>query len=136
MSGSDDPVSAAPAYLLEFSVEGGCLRAASSGVIGTVDATMGLFRDIAAELRRVRARSVLIVDSTSGIVPDADGFALVATAMEGEGFEGIRVAYVDVGGTALARVEVGEIVARGHGYRLRVFDNESVARIWLHYGRD
>lgn len=132
----DAPPTAAPSFTLEFSVEGGCLRVASNGVIGTVEATLQLFRDIAVELRRVQARTVLIVDSTSGEVPDASGFDVVATAMEGEGFEDVRVAYVDVGGTAIARMEVGEIVARGHGYHLRVFDNEAVARIWLHYGRD
>jgi hypothetical protein len=79
---------------------------------------------------------VLIVDSSSGVVPDARGFDVVARAVEGEGFEDVRIAYVDVGGSAIERVEVGEIVARSHGYRLRVFDNEAQARIWLHYGRD
>jgi hypothetical protein len=123
-------------YTLEFSVADGCLRAASSGTIDTVEATVQLFRDVAAELRRVGARTVLIVDSTRGAVPDARGFHAVATAMEGEGYEHVRIAYVDVGGSAIARVEVGEIVARTHGYRLRVFDNEAQARLWLHYGRD
>ncbi|TDK21530.1 hypothetical protein E2F46_14955 [Luteimonas aestuarii] len=125
-----------PTYAIEFSVEGGCLRAVSTGVIDTLEGAIGLFRDIAVELRRVGARTVLIVDETSGIVPDADGFDALAREMAGEGYEGIRVAYVDVAGTALARVEVGEIVARIHGYRLRVFDNEAQAHIWLHYGRD
>lgn len=125
-----------PTYALAFNVEGGCLRAVSTGVIDTLEATIGLFRDIAVELRRVGARTVLIVDETSGIVPDAAGFDALAAAMAGEGYEDVRVAYVDVAGTAIARVEVGELAARRHGYRLRVFDNEAQAHIWLHYGRD
>jgi hypothetical protein len=128
-------VSGAP-FSVGFGVEGGCLRAAPTGVIATVEDAIALFRAVAAERRRVGARSVLIVDQTSGIVPDAGGFERLAAAMAGEGFEDVRVAYVDVAGTAIARVEVGEIVARSHGYRLRVFDNEAQARIWLRYGRD
>lgn len=136
MSGGGDGAGAARPYALEFSVAGGCLRAASSGVVATVEATVQLFQDVAAELRRVDARTVLIVDSSSGTVPDAHGFDAVATALEGEGYEHVRIAYVDVGGNEIARVEVGEIVARSHGYRLRVFDNEAQAHLWLHYGRD
>jgi hypothetical protein len=136
MSGAGARTGAARPYALAFSVADGCLRVASSGVIGTVEATVQLFRDVAAELRKVGARSVLIVDSASGAVPDARGFHAVATALQGEGYERVRVAYVDVGGSAIARVEVGEIVARTRGYRLRVFDNEAQARLWLHYGGD
>jgi hypothetical protein len=48
MSGSSERAAAARSYVLAFSLERGCLRAASSGVIGTVEATVQLFRDIAA----------------------------------------------------------------------------------------
>lgn len=135
MSGGDGDGAARP-YTLEFSVAGGCLRVVSSGMIETVEATVQLFRDVATELRRVGARTVMIVDSSSGTVPDARGFLAVATALAGEGYERVRIAYVDVGGNAIARVEVGEIVARSHGYHLRVFSNETQAHLWLHYGRD
>lgn len=123
-------------FALDFRMEGGTLRVESSGVIDTLATTIDFFRDIAAGLRRANARSLLIVDRTSGVVPDAREFDTLAATLKDEGFEGVRIAFVDVAATAIARIEVGEIVARGHGYLFRVFDNEALARVWLRYGRD
>lgn len=121
---------------LRFEVRDGCLCVRSSGTIDTLEEIIGFFRRIAAELRRVRAGGLLIVDSTEGAVPDADGFEMLAGSLHNEGFEGVRIAFVDVKGTAIGRIEVGEIVARRHGYHFRVFDNEPLAWLWLRYGKD
>ena len=121
---------------LRFEVRNGSLCVRSSGTIDTLEATVDFFRRIAAELRRVRASTLLIVDSTDGTVPDAREFETMAGLLRNEGFEGVRTAFVDVKGTAVSRIEIGEIVARRHGYHFRVFDSEPLAWLWLRYGRD
>jgi hypothetical protein len=77
---------------------------------------------------------VLVIDHTFGVVPPEDQLRKLFASVEGQGFAGVRVAYVDARGTAINRMEVGEIMGREHGYECRVFDNEPRARIWLHYG--
>ena len=121
---------------LRFEVREGCLCVRSSGTIDTLEATIDFFRRIAIELRRVRAGGLLIVDSTDGTVPDAAEFETLAGSLRGEGLDGVRIAFVDVKGTAIGRIEVGEIVARRHGYHFRVFDSEPLAWLWLRYGKD
>ena len=121
---------------LRFEVREGCLCVRSSGTIDTLEATIDFFRRIAVELRRVRAGGLLIVDSTDGTVPDAAEFETLAGSLRGEGLDGVRIAFVDVKGTAIGRIEVGEIVARRHGYLFRVFDSEPLAWLWLRYGKD
>ena len=82
------------------------------------------------------ACQVAPTDSTDGVVPSAQEFETLATSIRDAGFDGVRVAYVDVKGTAVGRIEVGEIVARRHGYHFRVFDREPLAWLWLRYGRE
>ena len=135
-SAADAPGAAIAPVDLRFEVRDGCLCVRSSGTIDTLEATIDFFRRIAAELRRVRARTLLIVDSTGGTVPDAGEFETLAGSLRDEGFEGVRIAFVDVKGTAIGRIEIGEIVARRHGYHFRVFDSEPLAWLWLRYGRD
>jgi hypothetical protein len=55
-------------------------------------------------------------------------------AMTWEGFEQMRVAYVATPGRQMARVEVAEILARERGFNVRVFSNETDAKLWLRYG--
>ena len=123
-------------FEVQCRAEAGCLRAHVTGWVDTYEATLAFFRKIAVELRKVDVRRVLIVDETRGVVPTPDELERLALALKGEGFDGKRNAYVDVAATAIARIEAGEIRARAHGYRFRVFDNEHLARIWLRYGRE
>lgn len=124
------------AFELSYRYEGGCLDTRVTGGIDTLDAMVDMFMGIAAELRRQQPAALLVLDETTSMVPSAEQFVELARRMEGGGFDGVRTAYVDVRGNALARIEVGEIIAREHGYTLRVFDNEKLARIWLRYGQD
>ena len=64
-----------------------------------------------------------------------DAPAQLIAAMGGQGLGDIRIAYVDARGTAVSRMELGEIVGREHGYDCRVFGDESRARLWLDYGQ-
>lgn len=133
-SAAGTPGAAVAPVDLRFELRDGCLCVRSSGTIDTLEATIDFFRRIAAELRRVRARTLLIVDSTDGTVPDAGEFETLAGSLRDEGFEDVRIAFVDVKGTAIGRIEIGEIVARRHGYHFRVFDSEPLAWLWLRYG--
>lgn len=128
-SGSDDP-----GFDLRLETESSGLVANVTGRIDTLDALIAMFLRIAAELRRTGLRSVLVIDHTHGVVPPEDQLRKLVGAMEGQGYASVRMAYVDARGTAISRMEVGEIIGREHGYECRVFDNEARARIWLHYG--
>ena len=95
---------------------------------------IALFRAIGVELQRTGLRQLLVIDHSFGAVPPEEQLRKLFSSIEGQGFAKVRVAYVDARGTAISRMEVGEIMGREHGYECRVFDNEMRARIWLHYG--
>lgn len=123
-----------PGFDLRLETESSGLVANVTGRIDTLDDLIAMFLRIAAELRRTGLRSVLVIDHTHGVVPPEDQLRKLVGAMEGQGYASVRMAYVDARGTAISRMEVGEIIGREHGYECRVFDNEARARIWLHYG--
>ena len=131
-----DSPSTGAKYTLDFRFEGGCLTAEAGGRVATLEEAIAFFRDIAAELRKTGAKSLLIIDGSDGIVPDAHEFEILATSLAGAGFEGVRTAFVDADTNAIERIEVGEIIARGLGYQFRVFNSEALANLWLRYGRD
>ena len=95
---------------------------------------LAMFEALMAEVRRTGADRVLVIDHTLGVVPAEAGLRQLAASLAGLGFGAIRLAYVDARGTAVSRMELGEIIGREHGYDVRVFDNPARARIWLHYG--
>ncbi len=121
-------------FRVEFRLERGCLMADVTGWIETIDALIAMFLQVGAELRRTGLNRLLVIDHTRGVVPPEHELRKLMSAVEGHGFGSVRLAYVDARGTAVSRMEVGEILAREHGYACRIFDNEQVARIWLSYG--
>ena len=121
-------------FQLTCDTESSGLVANVTGRIDGVDALIALFMGIGAELRRTGLRQVMVIDHTFGVVPPEEQLHKLFASVEGQGFAQVRVAYVDARGTAISRMEVGEILGREHGYECRVFDNEARARIWLHYG--
>jgi hypothetical protein len=123
-----------PGFDLTMTTESRGLVAHATGRIDTLDALIALFLAIGAELRRTGLRKLLVIDHTFGAVPPEDQLRRLFSSVEGQGFAKVRVAYVDARGTAISRMEVGEIMGREHGYECRVFDNEARARIWMHYG--
>ena len=123
-----------PGFQLALNIESNGLVANVTGRIDSVDALIALFMMIGVELQRTGVRSLLVIDHTFGAVPPEDQLRRLFSSVEGQGFAEVRVAYVDARGTAVSRMEVGEIMGREQGYECRVFDNEARARIWLHYG--
>ena len=121
-------------FELKLDLESSGLVANVTGRIDGIEALIAMFMRIAAELRRTGLRQVLVIDHTFGVVPPEDQLKRLIDSVGGQGFTDARVAYVDVRGTAIIRMEMGEIIGREQGYECRVFDNESRARIWLSYG--
>ena len=121
-------------FQLTCDTESSGLVANVTGRIDSVDALIALFMKIGVELQRTGVRNLLVIDHTFGAVPPEDQLRRLFSSVEGQGFAEVRVAYVDARGTAVSRMEVGEIMGREQGYECRVFDNEARARIWLHYG--
>ena len=125
-----------PGFQLTLTTESSGLVANVTGWIDTADALIALFATIGADLQRTELRQLLVIDHTFGAVPPEDQLRRLFSSAAGQGFAQVRVAYVDARGTAVSRMEVGEIMGREYGYECRVFDNEARARIWLHYGGD
>jgi hypothetical protein len=123
-------------FEIAFRADGDCLVAEINGWIETIDALIAMFFKISGHLRDRQYTRLLVLDHTQGEVPSEHEMKKLMISMEGRGFSRVRVAYVDMRGTAVQRMEVGEILGREHGYDCRVFDNEQRARIWLHYGDD
>lgn len=119
---------------ISFRQDAACIIADVGGWIDSAGALIDLFLRSAGELYEANCRKLLVLDRTHGVVPaEADIRHLLATIV-GSGLESTRVAYVDVRGTAVGRLEAVEILAREHGFTCRVFDNPQRARIWLDYG--
>jgi hypothetical protein len=121
---------------IAFRAESNCLVAEVAGWLDGIDALIAMFMRIGVELRNTHCTRLLVLDHTRGVVPPEDEMKRLMIAVEDRGFGEVRVAYVDARGTAVSRMEVGEILGREHGYECRVFDNEQRARIWLNYGDD
>ena len=122
-------------YRICYRREGGLLRAHVTGVNGSLETTLAYWNELAAEVRRLPPRALLVVDDMEGDPPPPEQIAQFVQAMVGMGFEGVRVAYVEAHAHQVPDVEHGEILARELGFDARVFDNESRARIWLEYGQ-
>ena len=120
---------------IAFRQEGGSIVAEVSGWIDEIDALVDLFRQGASQLRKARCDRLLVIDRTRGVVPPEAEMRRMLAALEGSGLDCARIAWVDVRGTAVGRIEVAEILGRERGYDVQVFDNEQRARIWLDYGQ-
>ena len=128
------PDAPASQFSLRFKANGRLLEATVSGRVDGTGDTIALFLGLAGEVRRVAATRLLVIDHSEGVVPGEDGLRQLMAAMGGQGLQDIRLAYVDARGTAVGRMELGEIVGREHGYDCRVFGEASRARLWLEYG--
>ena len=124
----------ASAFTIGYELAGHELEASVDGRIDDAASLLAMFEALMAEVRRSGADRVLVIDHTQGVVPAEAGLRQLAAALGGLGFGAIRLTYVDARGTAVSRMELGEIIGREHGYDVRVFDNPARARIWLHYG--
>ena len=118
-------------YTITITPHGEGMRADVAGT-SSMRATMDYWRRIAAWAREHDAGTLLLVDRLVGApLTEADWLHLV-TSMRGEGLEKLRIAHVKPQG--LQEVEFCEIFARDSGIEARVFENETLAEVWLRYG--
>jgi hypothetical protein len=123
-------------FVLEFRDRPDYLFVRVTGVNGTLETTVAYWLAIAAEVRERRPARLLIRDDMLGEPPPPAELEKFVAAMAGQGFEGVRVAYVEADGEQVAQVEHGEILAREQGFDARVFGNEHLAELWLRYGEE
>ena len=125
----------APAsFRIDYRRQGSLLRAHVTGVNGTLATTVAYWMALAEEVRRDPPRALLVVDDMEGDPPPPEQIAEFVQAMVGQGFENVRVAYVEAHSQQIPEVEFGEILAREQGFDARVFGNESGATVWLRHG--
>ena len=123
-----------PPFALAFSERPGYLFVHVTGVNGTLETTVAYWLAIAEHIRVRRPTKLMIRDDMVGEPPPPAELEKFVAAMAGQGFEGVRVAYVEADGEQIPQVEHGEILAREQGFDARVFGNEHAAELWLRYG--
>lgn len=127
-------MSAPPSFRIEYHRQGGLLRAHVKGVKGTLEMSLAYWRLLAEEVRRDPPKALLVVSDLEGVPPPPEQMAQFVQAMVGQGFENVRVAYVEAHADQIADVEVAEILAREQGFDARVFGTEREAVTWLRHG--
>lgn len=120
-----------PGYTIAFAKHQSGLRAHVTGQ-SSLETTIGYWREIAREARQHDARWLLLIDELRGDPLGESDWLLLVTSMQGEGLEKLRIAHVKPAG--LQKVEFCEIFARDAGIEAHVFENETLAEIWLQYG--
>jgi hypothetical protein len=120
-----------PAYELEITPHGSGVRAEVSGDLNLAT-TLAYWREIAAQARACGADSLLLVDTLTGPPLQESDWLHVVTSLQGEGLQKLRIAHVKPLG--LRQEEFCEIFARDAGIEARVFENETLANVWLRFG--
>ena len=121
----------APGYVLAFSPHDDGLRAHVTGE-ANLAVTVAYWLEIAQEARRVGADKLLLIDEMRGEALGESDWLQLVTALRDEGLQKLRIAHVKPAG--LQQVEFCEIFARDAGIEARVFENETLAGVWLRYG--
>lgn len=119
---------------LAFAHQGRRMEVEVTGRIDGIAPLVAMLRAVGKAAQAAGSDRILVIDHTLGVVPGETDMRHLMAALQGSRLAALRLAYVDARGTAVARMEVGEIVAREHGYDCRVFDSEARARLWLDYG--
>jgi hypothetical protein len=131
-----DPSPPSRPFSLSFAERPGFLRVCVTGVNGSLQTTVACWLAIAEEVRVRKPVRLLIKDDMVGEPPPPQEIEQFIRAMAGQGFEGVRVAYVEADGEQVPQVEHGEIYAREQGFDARVFASEQQAEMWLRYGEE
>ena len=118
-------------YTLRISPHPAGIRVEVSGE-STYDNTVAYWRVIIAEVQARHPKSVLLIDELRGKSLSAEQWQSLVAAILGHGLESTPIAHVKPHGLQL--VEHCEIYAQEAGFDARVFDDESVADLWLRHG--
>src|SRR5690606_13197639 len=107
-------------YTISFDERYGELRAQVKGE-SSVENTLAYWSEIADKVAQRRPRSLLLIDELAGAPLTSDEWMALVKAMEGKGFEALRIAHVKPNG--LDRIEFCEIFAKEAGLDARVFSD-------------
>ncbi|MCB1561663.1 MAG: hypothetical protein KDI75_11320 [Xanthomonadales bacterium] len=118
-------------YTISFDHRHGELRVQVKGESSMAN-TLAYWNEIAEWVARYRPQSLLLVDELTGTPLTADEWMALVQAMDGKGFDALRIAHVKPNG--LERVEFCEIFATEAGLDARVFTDVRVAELWLRHG--
>lgn len=129
MSGADAPV-----FHIEFGTTDYGLRAWVTGTNGTLETTLAYWRAIAEEVRRLSPSGLLVVDDMEGLPPPPEQLLQFVQAMQGQGMEAVRIAYVERHTEQIPQVEFAGLLANEHGFNAQIFGDEAAAVRWLRYG--
>ena len=91
---------------------------------------------IIQRLRALGASQVLVLDAKESDVMSSADLERFFVAIEGLGLEQAKIAYVEGRVDQMPRIQEAEIMAMERGYTIRMFGNETDARVWLRYGSD
>ncbi|CAN7378989.1 hypothetical protein LJR168_002295 [Pseudoxanthomonas sp. LjRoot168] len=124
----------APSFHIAFGTTDYGLRAWVTGTNGTLETTLAYWQAIAEEVRRLTPPSLLVVDDMEGLPPPPAQLLQFVQAMQGQGMEAVRIAYVEKHAEQLPEVEFAGLLANENGFDARVFADEAAAIRWLRYG--
>ncbi len=128
------PAADVPPFRIGFSVTDYGMKAHVQGVNGSLATTLACWRAIAEQVRRELPAGLLVLDDMDGEPPPPEDLLRFVQAMQGQGLENVRVAYVEKHPEQIPQVELAGIFANEHGFHGRVFDDERSAVTWLRYG--
>lgn len=118
-------------YSLRISPHPAGIRVAVTGE-SSFDNTVAYWRIIIAEVQARHPKGVLLIDELRGKPLSAEQWQSLVAAILGQGLESTLIAHVKPHGLQL--IEHCEIYAQEAGFNARVFEDESVADMWLRHG--
>jgi hypothetical protein len=122
---------------LGFEYQAPLLTVRLQGVVppqATLEVTRTYWMQMAEEVAARRAGQLLVLDMLPGEVMDDEDLVRFFDNIAGLGLQAVQIAYVEGRADQVSRIEHAEQLALERGYRVRVFGNESDARLWLRYG--
>ncbi|WP_449447942.1 hypothetical protein [Thermomonas brevis] len=102
----------------------------------TLERTREYWLRIAESANACGAEQLLVLDALPGEVMSDEDLLRFFDSVGTLGLERVRIAYVEGRIDQVSRIEYVELLALERGYRIRMFGNESEARMWLRYGGD
>ena len=102
----------------------------------TLERTREYWLRIAERANASGAEQLLVLDALPGEVMSDEDLLRFFDSVGTLGLEHVRIAYLEGRIDQVSRIEYVELLALERGYRIRMFGNESEARMWLRYGGD
>lgn len=110
-----------------------CVRVFGDGD-SSLPVTSEYWLHIIQQVHAYGASQLLVLDAKESDVMSPEDLERFFIAIAGKGLEQVQIAYVEGRVDQMPRIQEAELMALERGYRIRMFGNESDARLWLRYG--